>query len=100
MPHKSVRELREATAPPFSLNIKNPETCRQIKELAELTGETMTAAVTTAVGERLNRLREEAKGDLAERLLAIGRECAELFGEEYRSLDHDALLYDEKGLPR
>jgi antitoxin VapB len=45
-------------------------------------------------------LREQAKGDLADRLLAIGREIAARLGDEYRSLDHDALLYDEKGLPR
>ena len=100
MPRKPVRELREPAAPPLSLNIKNAETCRLIQELAELTGETMTAAVTTAVRERLNRLREEAKGDLAERLLAIGRECAELLGEDFRNLDYNDLLYDEKGLPR
>ena len=89
-----------ATAPPISLNIKNSETCRLIHELAELTGESMTAAVTEAVRERLYRLREAKAGDLAERLLAIGRDCAGRLGADYRALDHDALLYDEKGLPR
>jgi antitoxin VapB len=88
------------TAIPPSLNIKNAETCRLIHELAELTGESMTSAVTTAVREQLQHLREQAKGDLADRLLAIGREIAARLGDEYRSLDHDALLYDEKGLPR
>jgi antitoxin VapB len=91
---------KKPTAIPPSLNIKNAETCQLIHELAELTGESMTSAVTTAVRERLHHLREQAKGDLADRLLAIGRECAARFGDEYRSLDHDALLYDEKGLPR
>ena len=28
------------------------------------------------------------------------RDCAERLGPEYRSLDHDAVLYDEKGLPK
>lgn len=84
----------------MSLNIKNHEACRLIEELAEATGETMTSAVTVAVRERLKRVRQEKKGSLAERLLAIGRECAERFGPEYRALDHDALLYDENGLPR
>jgi antitoxin VapB len=83
-----------------SLNIKNPEACRLIEELAGTTGETKTAAVATAVRERLERVRQEKKGSLAERLLAIGRECAERFGPEYRKLDHDALLYDENGLPK
>ena len=96
---RSIRMPKPRAAPP-SLNIKNAETCQLIHELAELSGESMTSAVTTAVRERLHHLREQAKGDLADRLLAIGRECAARFGDEYRSLDHDALLYDEKGLPR
>jgi antitoxin VapB len=86
--------------PPNSLNIKNDETCRLIRELAEMTGETMTGAVTEAVRESLERIRGERAGSLADRLLAIGRDCAERLGEEYRRLDHDALLYDERGLPR
>jgi antitoxin VapB len=89
-----------AGAPPFSLNIKNAETCRLIHELAETTGESMTAAVTQAVRERLDRIRAQRGGNLADRLVAIGRDCAMRLGEEYRSEDHDALLYDEKGLPR
>jgi antitoxin VapB len=100
MSRKSGTQPGEAAAPPLSLNIKNPETCRLIQELANLTGETMTAAVTIAVRERLDRLREEQKGDLAERLLAIGRECAKLLGEDFRKLDYNDMLYDEKGLPR
>jgi antitoxin VapB len=84
----------------MSLNIKNPEACHLIEELAEATGETMTAAVTTAVRERLERVRQQKAGSLAERLLAIGRDCAERFGPEYRAQDHDAFLYDENGLPK
>ncbi len=83
----------------MSLNIKNPEACRLIEELAEATGETLTSAVANAVRERLERIRRRDEG-LAERLLAIGRDCAKRFGPEYRALDHDALLYDEDGLPR
>jgi antitoxin VapB len=86
-----------------SINIKNEETCRLVQELAALTGETLTGAINEAVRERLERFRQKRhtrKAGLAERLLAIGRECAADLGEEYRSLDHDALLYDEKGMPR
>ncbi len=36
---------------------------------------------------------------LAERLLAIGRDCAARLGAEYVACDHDSLLYDENGLP-
>jgi antitoxin VapB len=60
----------------------------------------MTAAVEKAVEERLERVRRGKKGNLAERLLKIGRECAPLWKEPYRSMDHGDLLYDEKGLPK
>ena len=39
----------------MGLNIKNKETCRLASELARLTGETKTGAVTQALGERLER---------------------------------------------
>jgi antitoxin VapB len=83
----------------MSLNIKNPETCRLIEELADATGETMTGAVTTAVSERLDRVKGD-RAPLAEKIMAIGRDCARRIGPEYRALDHDARLYDENGLPR
>lgn len=84
----------------MSLNIKNEKTHRVVRELAQLTGESMTAAVDKAVRERLERLRHTKKPDLAERLLKIGRECAPLWKEPYRSMEHGDLLYDEKGLPK
>lgn len=84
----------------MSLNLKNPEACRLIEELAATTGETMTAAVTTAVRERLERIRQVDDDSLVERILAIGRDCAKRLGPECRGIDYDALLYDEDGLPR
>ncbi len=84
----------------MGLNIKNEETHRLAHELATLTGESMTAAVTEAVRERLNRVRRERKIGLADRLLAIGKDCAAHLTEPYRSVDHGDLLYDERGLPR
>jgi len=58
------------------LNIKNEETHRLAQELARLTGESMTAAVTEALRERLERVRRERAAGLADRLLAIGKDCA------------------------
>jgi antitoxin VapB len=84
----------------MSLNIKNEETHRLVRQLAKVTGESMTAAVDKAVRERLERVRGKKKGSLAERLLQIGRECAPLWKEPYKSMDHSDLLYDEKGLPK
>jgi antitoxin VapB len=82
----------------MGLNIKNPETYRLVEELAKRTGESMTAAVTIAVRERLERVRGEQGAGLAERLLRIGQDCAKRLKEPYRSASHDALLYDDRGL--
>ena len=84
----------------MSLNIKNENTHRLARELARLTGESMTEAVDKAVQERLQRVRGSKSGGLTERLLKIGRECAPLWKEPYKSMDHGDLLYDEKGLPK
>jgi antitoxin VapB len=84
----------------MSLNIKNEETHRLVRQLARATGESMTAAVDKAVRERLERVRSKKKDGLAERLLKIGRECAAHMKEPYLSIDHGEMLYDEKGLPK
>jgi antitoxin VapB len=84
----------------MGLNIKNEETHRLAAELAKLTGESLTAAVTQAVRERLDRIRREQGASLADRLLAIGKDCAARLKEPFRSADHADLLYDERGLPR
>jgi antitoxin VapB len=84
----------------MGLNIKNDETYRLVEELAKLTGETLTGAVTQAVRERLDRLQRERGGGLADRLLQIGKDCAAHLKEPFRSADHGDLLYDERGLPR
>ncbi len=84
----------------MSLNIKNEDAHRLARELAEATGESMTVAVSEAIRQRLERVRENSRAGLAERLLTIGRECAAHMKEPYRSIDLDELLYDEKGLPK
>ena len=81
----------------MSLNIKNEETHRLAQELAAMTGESLTAAVTEAVRERLERVK--SKG-MKERLMKIAKECAPRWKEPFRSMDHGDLLYDEKGLPK
>ena len=84
----------------MSLNIKNQEAHRLAQQLAKLTGESMSTAVTKAVRERLERVRRKHGTSKAERLLQIGRECAAHLKEPFRSIDHGDLLYDEKGLPK
>jgi antitoxin VapB len=81
------------------LSIKNAETERLARDLAKLTGENVTAAITEAVRERLERVRSEHGIGLADRLVQIGKDCAAHLREPFRSIDHGVLLYNEKGLP-
>jgi len=83
----------------MSLNIKNEETHRHVRELAQLAGETMAEAVDRAVVERLERIRKKRnKARLVERLLEIGHECAKLPVLDKRSPED--MLYDRRGLPK
>jgi antitoxin VapB len=83
----------------MSLNIKNSEAHRLARELAALTGESLATAVTESLRERLVRERAGHQDPLAQRLLAIGKDCAARLGEA-RTIDHGGLLYDGAGLPR
>jgi len=86
----------------MGLNIKNAETEKLIRELADELKVSLTAAVTDAVQTRLAAVRAERQApdinwDRVDELLA---ELREGLGEEYLSQDFDALLYDEMGLPK
>jgi antitoxin VapB len=86
-----------------SLNIKNPDTEVLARRLADVTGESVTGAVTVALRERLERL-ERANADetneRAEAIRAIARDAAPRWKEPYRSGEHGDLLYDASGLPK
>ena len=85
----------------MSLNIKNEETCRLAAELARLTGETKTGAITVALRERLER--ERRTRDIEERrrdIRAIAERFAKLMGPGPSAVEHGDFLYDERGLPR
>lgn len=84
----------------MGMNIKNDEAQELAHELSELTGESLTAAVTEAVRERLERVRNSQGAGLADRLLRIGKDCAAHLKEPFKSADHGDILYDEQGLPR
>ena len=85
----------------MGLNIKNDETCRLAGELARLTGETMTGAITVALRQRLAREKRLRNADArVEELLAIGRRCAELLEPGPSAVEHGNLLYDDRGLPK
>jgi antitoxin VapB len=85
----------------MSLNIKNDETYRLTRELADLTGESMTTAVTQAVRERLERLRPaQAEAGMANRIRAIAADMRARLPDDFFAVDHGDLLYNEDGLPR
>ncbi len=84
----------------MSLNIKNEDTDRLVHELAGLTGESLTTAITIAVRERLDRLQQSKKGALSDRLLRIGKDCASHLKGPSLTVEHGDLLYDERGLPK
>jgi antitoxin VapB len=83
----------------MTLNIKDPEAHKLAQQLARETGETMTAAVTQAIRDRLEAVRRRRKQDATyDALMEIGKRGAEMFKGPY--IDHAELLYDEKGLPK
>lgn len=84
----------------MALSIRNAETERLAAELARVTGQTKTEAVTDAIRSHLERLRRERSGrSLADELDDIGRRCARLPLRDGRP--GDAILgYDQDGLPR
>ncbi|MGE4426988.1 MAG: type II toxin-antitoxin system VapB family antitoxin [Solirubrobacteraceae bacterium] len=83
----------------MAINIKDPETDRRARELADRTGESLTTAVSTAINERLERLRgRRAAPDLAAELDAIAERSGSLPVLDRRSAD-EILGYDDRGLP-
>ena len=85
----------------MSLNIKNEETCRLAAELAELTGETMTGAITVALRERLEREKRERDSEAEiEEMLALGRRVAARLKPGPSAVEIGDFLYDERGLPK
>ena len=85
----------------MSLNIKNEEACRLAGELARLTGETMTGAITVALRERLEREKRERSGEARLReIRAIAERCARLLRDGPSAVEHGDFLYDERGLPK
>jgi antitoxin VapB len=84
----------------MSMNIKNKEAHQLTEELAKLTGESLTAAVTEAVRERLDRVRQAKGVNLADQLLAIGKDCAAHLKKPFSTIDHGEMLYDDRGLPK
>lgn len=81
------------------LNIKSEDAYALAAQLAALTGESLTTAVTVALRERLEReARLHEKAARSARLLAIAAEIRAHMPPPLPSSDH-SFLYDDDGLP-
>ncbi len=79
----------------MAVTIKNPVAEQLIRELAALTGETQTEALTRAARERLDRLHRDERRDRVARAAQRFREAV-AEGEPLSTV----ALYDQSGLPR
>jgi antitoxin VapB len=83
----------------MALSIKDPETERLARILAELTGETITLATRRALEERLRRIGPDTgKAALLEDLAASRRRWSALPVLDDRSAD-EIIGYDKDGQP-
>jgi antitoxin VapB len=82
------------------LSIKAPEADLLARQLAAITGESITVAVTVAMRERLEKQKrkQEDKQLLIDDLLAIADHCASLPVLDDRTED-EIMGWDENGLP-
>ena len=84
----------------MALSIKDPETERLARALAERTGESLTLATRRALEERLRRIGgAPRRAALIEDLAAIRRRWSAMPVLDRRSAD-EIIGYDENGLPR
>ena len=84
------------------LHINDPEADRLAREVAQVTGKSLTQAVAAALREKLDREQAKPKAKTIERqvdeIMAIARRFSSLPVLDPRSPD-DILGYDENGLP-
>jgi antitoxin VapB len=85
----------------MALSLKDKETDRLAREVARMTGETLTGAIRTSLEERLarERRRRDRPARLADQLAALGEECAALPDRDARTPDEIA-GYDDAGVWR
>jgi antitoxin VapB len=84
----------------MALSIKDPETERLARNLAQLTGETITMATKRAIEERLRRVGGQSRrAALLEDMAEIRRRWSAMPVLNDRTPE-EILGYDEHGLPR
>ena len=82
------------------LNIKDPEVYQLARQLAALTGQTLTDTVRTALREHLSRTRNAQPDQLwIDKLREISDRCAARPIVDSRS-DDELVGYDKFGIPK
>jgi antitoxin VapB len=84
----------------MALSLKDPETDALARQVASLTGETLTEAVRTSLRERLRheQLKRGEGPELKTALAEIAARCAALPVLDSRSED-EILGFDDNGIP-
>ena len=81
------------------LIVESNEAVRLAQQLSELTGQSVSVAVTEALAGHLAQAKKRRDAELlADELVAIGKRCAATLRGPLNSADH-ADLYGEDGLP-
>jgi antitoxin VapB len=84
----------------MAISVKSADAENLARKLSGLTGESLTAAIVTALRERLERLeRAGQQAVVVEQLNTIARRCAELPVLDTRTAE-EIIGYDEHGVPR
>lgn len=84
----------------MALSIKNPATEHLARQVAQMTGESLTEAIQKSLQERMERLHQRRLGkQTEERLEKIIRRVRALPVLDSRSPD-EIIGYDEHGIPR
>jgi len=84
----------------MAMSIKNPEAEALARKVSAMTGENLTAAIVTALRERLQHLENSNQRDsLAGQLNAIARRSAELPVLDQRT-NEEIIGYDDQGVSR
>ena len=84
----------------MALSIKDPETERLARNLAQLTGESITAATKRAIEERLRRVGGRSRrAALLEEMAEIRRRWSAMPVVDGRTPE-EIMGYDKHGLPR
>ena len=84
----------------MALNIKNQETCDLARELAELTDDTMTGAITSVLRERVEQIkRERDREALLRNVRSIAERCVARMGPGPSPDEIIEKMYGEFGEP-